>query len=75
MKSAVLAMIETYADTRIAVVRFKDGDRGWSEMRVERLRRGEWVPSGTKIRIPNNAVFLVRDAMDRSCDLARGDQR
>lgn len=74
--SAVLCAVESFDRTRIVVVRCKDGDRGWTEMRTERQQRdGVWIASGAKITIPNQAVFLVRDAMDRSCQLAHGDKR
>lgn len=72
----LLTAVETYRGERIAVLRFKDGDRGWSEMRIEREQRdGSWSPTGTRISIPNQAVFLIRDAMDRSCQLAHGDRK
>ena len=76
IESAGLAQIETFDNERIAVVRFRDGDKGWTSVRRERCdRAGNWTPCGSEIRIPNCAIFLVRDAMDRSCQLARGDRR
>lgn len=73
---ATLAAVETFDRQRIAIVRCKDGERGWTEMRAERQQRdGSWVAAGAKIIIPNQAVFLVRDAFDRSCQLAGGDRR
>jgi hypothetical protein len=71
-KTAVLGTVETSARMRIAIVRFKDADRGWTEMVLERLdRTGEWQATGARIAIPNAAIFLVADAMARSCQLAR----
>lgn len=74
-QTATLASVESFDRERIVVVRIKDGDRGVTEMRIERFRGNAWVPTDVRIVIPNSAIFLVADAMNRSCSLAVGDRR
>ncbi len=71
-----VATIELYPDRRLVVARQVTGGRGITLLRIEfKGYGGVWRAAGRDIAIPNDAIFMLADAIGRATEMAGGDRK